>query len=79
MAFEDDMIEAGYSDEQEYFDRLIDDYEENYNRQLARETKYNDDEFLDFNEDEERELLEEWLKKKKRINGLPIEKKTIQC
>ena len=65
MAFEDDMIEAGYSDEQEYFDRLIDDYEENYNRQLARETKYNDDEFLDFNEDEERELLEEWLKKKK--------------
>lgn len=33
MAFEDDMIEAGYSDEQEYLDSLIDEYEENCNRQ----------------------------------------------
>ena len=30
MAFEDDMIEAGYSDEQDYLDSLIDDFEENY-------------------------------------------------
>ena len=28
MAFEDDMIEAGYSDEQEYLDSLIDDFED---------------------------------------------------
>ena len=33
MAFEDDMIEAGYSDEQEYLDSLIDDFEDNYRRQ----------------------------------------------
>jgi len=40
MAFEDDMIEAGYSDEQEYLDSLIDEYEEDYNRQKEIEARY---------------------------------------
>jgi hypothetical protein len=43
MAFEDDMIEAGYSDEQEYLDSLIDDFEDNYRRQQDRELEYDDD------------------------------------
>lgn len=40
MAFEDDMIEAGHSDEQEYLDGLLDEYEENYNRQMEQEARY---------------------------------------
>ena len=43
MAFEDDMIEAGYSDEQEYLDSLIDDFEDNYRRQQDCELEYEDD------------------------------------
>ena len=43
MAFEDDMIEAGYSDEQEYLDSLIDDFEDNYRRQQDCELEYDDD------------------------------------
>lgn len=43
MAFEDDMIEAGYSDEQEYLDSLIDDFEDNYRRQQVCELEYDDD------------------------------------
>ena len=43
MAFEDDMIEAGYSDEQEYLDSLIDDFEDNYSRQQDCELEYDDD------------------------------------
>ena len=43
MAFEDEMIEAGYSDEQEYLDSLIDDFEDNYRRQQDCEFEYADD------------------------------------
>lgn len=43
MAFEDDMIETGYSDEQEYLDSLIDDFEDNYRRQQDCELEYDDD------------------------------------
>ena len=39
MAFEDDMIEAGYSDEQEYLDSLIDDFEDNYRRQQVEKPR----------------------------------------
>ena len=44
MAFEEDMIEAGYSDEQEYLDSLIDDYEENCKFQEDLEFEYSDEE-----------------------------------
>ena len=37
------MIEAGYSDEQEYLDSLIDDFEDNYRRQQDCELEYDDD------------------------------------
>lgn len=40
MAFEDDMIEAGYSDEQEYLDSLIDEYEDNVDGQMELEARY---------------------------------------
>lgn len=60
MAFEDDMIEAGYSDEQEYLDSLIDDFEDNYRRQQDRELEYDDD--FDSYYDEE----EEWERREKR-------------
>ena len=52
MAFEDDMIEAGYFDEQEYLDSLLDEYEENYNRQKELEARYEEYDSL---YDEERE------------------------
>ena len=55
MAFEDDMIEAGYSDEQEYLDSLIDDFEDNYRRQQDRELEYDDDNNSYYYEEEERE------------------------
>ena len=58
MAFEDDMIEAGYSDEQEYLDSLIDDFEDNYRRQQDRELEYDDDYDSYYYEEEERERRE---------------------
>ena len=58
MAFEDDMIEAGYSDEQEYLDSLIDDFEASYTRQLERESQYSDDYDEDYDEEAERERRE---------------------
>ena len=51
MAFEEDMIEAGYSDEQEYLDSLIDDYEDNCKFQEDLEFEYSDEE-----EESERQL-----------------------
>ena len=63
MAFEDDMIEAGCSDEQEYLDRLIDGFEKNYTRQQERELEYDDDyDSYDY-EEEERERLERQQKR----------------
>ena len=58
MAFEDDMIEAGYSDEQDYLDSLIDDFEDNYRRQQDRELEYDDDYDSYYYEEEERERRE---------------------
>ena len=63
MAFEDDMIEAGYSDEQEYLDRLIDDFEENYRRQQELEMESNNDLDSYYDEEEERERREKLLKR----------------
>ena len=40
MAFEDDMIEAGYSDEEEYLESLNDDFEEECAPQKERELEY---------------------------------------
>lgn len=63
MAFEDDMIEAGYSDEQEYLDRLIDDFEENYRRQQELEMESDNDLDSYYDEDEEREQREKFRKR----------------
>lgn len=57
MAFEDDMIEAGYSDEQEYLDSLLDDFEDNYKCQEESMSYYND-EYDFYDEEEEQELQE---------------------
>lgn len=65
MAFEDDMIEAGYSDEQEYLDSLLDDFDENYKRQLERENSYDDNFDSYYDDEEERERLEIQLKTEK--------------
>ena len=63
MAFEDDMIEAGYSDEQDYLDSLFDDFEENYRRQQDRELEYDDDYDSSDYEEEERERRERQLRR----------------
>ena len=77
MAFEDDMIEAGYSDEQEYLDSLINEFEENHKRQLERELEYTDDSEYDDCEEEEsvrkekrkkRDLEKQWVEEWKRNN-----------
>lgn len=78
MAFEDDMIEAGYSDEQDYLDSLIDDFEESYRRQRDRDLECSADfEYDDYDEDEERErkekrekreLEKQWVEKWKNKN-----------
>ena len=77
MAFEDDMIERGYSDEQEYLDSLLDEFEENYKRQSQREMKCtNDFEYDDYDEEEcerkekskKRELEKQWVEEWKRCN-----------
>lgn len=78
MAFEDDMIEAGYSDEQDYLDSLIDDFEESYRRQQDRDLECSEDsEYDDYDEDEERErkekrekreLEKQWVEKWKNKN-----------
>ena len=78
MAFEDDMIEAGYSDEQDYLDSLIDDVEESYRRQRDRDLECSADfEYDDYDEDEERErkekrekreLEKQWVEKWKNKN-----------
>jgi len=69
MAFEDDMIEAGYSDEEEYLESLIDDYEEDCARQKERELKYKNA-FDYYDEEEEyerqerqhkREMQKQWV------------------
>lgn len=65
MAFEDNMIEAGYSDEQEYLDSLIDDFERNYKRQLEREAEYDVDFDSDYDEEEERERRKQRQKEEK--------------
>ena len=57
MAFEDDMIDAGYSDEEEYLERLIDDFENDFRRQQEKESNY-DESYLIYDEDEERERIE---------------------
>ncbi len=58
MAFEDDMIEAGYSNEQEYLDSLIDDFEENYICQVECELEYNNGVDTIYDEEEERKRCE---------------------
>ena len=78
MAFEDDMIEAGYSDEQDYLDSLFDDFEESYRRQRDRDLECSEDfEYDDYDEDEERErkekrekreLEKQWVEKWKNEN-----------
>ncbi len=65
MAFEDDMIEAGYSDEQEYLESLIDDFAENYRRQLERESEYDDDVDSSYYEEMKQEQRERLQKKEK--------------
>ena len=76
MAFEDDMIEAGYSDEQDYFDSLIDDFEESYRRQQDCELEYDDDyDSYDY-EEEERKRLERQLRReaeKQWVNNWKVE------
>lgn len=74
MAFEDDMIEAGYSDEQEYLDSLIDEYEEDYNRQKELEARYEEYDSSYYEEEEteyerrqrqrekEKRCVDEWKK-----------------
>ena len=62
MAFEDDMIEAGYSDEQEYLDSLLDDFEDNYKCQEESMSYYNDV-YDSYDEDEEQELQEKIRKR----------------
>lgn len=64
MAFEDDMIEAGYSDEQEYLDSLIDEFEENYNSQMELESQYEE---YDPSYDEEKECERERMRLKQAI------------
>lgn len=62
MAFEDDMIEAGYSDEEEYLESLFDDFEEICVRQEERELEYdNDSDYYD--EEDEREQREKQHKR----------------
>lgn len=74
MAFEDDMIEAGYSDEQEYLDSLLDEYEENYNRQKELEARYKkyDSSYYEemeyerqerqYEQEKEKQCVDEWKK-----------------
>ena len=74
MAFEEDMIEAGYSDEQEYLDSLIDEYEEDYNRQKELEARYEEYDSSYYEEEEtdyerrqrqrekEKRCVDEWKK-----------------
>ena len=57
MAFEDDMIEAGYSDEEEYLESLNDDFEEECARQKERELEY-DNAYDYYDEEEENERRE---------------------
>ncbi len=57
MAFEDDMIEAGYSDEQEYLDSLLDESEE-YVCQLERESENDGDIDSCYDEEEDQKKLE---------------------
>lgn len=77
MAFEDDMIEAGYSDEQEYLESLFDDFEENYSRKQDCESEYDEDVDSSYYEEEERRQRErrqkfeterQWLKDWKNNN-----------
>lgn len=63
MAFEDDMIEAGYSDEQEYLDGLLDDFEEKYTRQRGREMEYPEDFDFSYDEKKEHERIEKLHKR----------------
>ena len=72
MAFEDDMIETGYSDEQEYLERLMDDFEEHYSSQVGCDDDYDYDSSYD-----EEELNEIRSKQKKKSNGLTIGKQII--
>lgn len=65
MAFEDDMIEAGYSDEEEYLESLFDDFEEDCSRQKDRELEY-DNAFDYYDEEEEREHRERLHKREKQ-------------
>lgn len=66
MAFEDDMIEAGYSDEQEYLDSLIDEYEEDYNRQKELEARYEEYDSSYYEEETEYERRQRQREKEKR-------------
>lgn len=63
MGFEDDMIEAGYSDEQEYLDSILDDFEENYASLRESEMEYSDD-FESFSDEEEESIRIEELHKR---------------
>lgn len=59
MAFVDDMIEAGYSDEQEYLDSLIDEYEEYDPSYYEEETEY---ERRQRQLEKEKQCVDEWKK-----------------
>lgn len=73
MAIEDDMIEYGYSDAQEYFESLIDEFDY-YSRQQEREEKRErererelDDDFnLFYDEDTEREYYRKLQKEEEQ-------------
>lgn len=66
MAFEDDMIEAGYSDEQEYLERLMDDFEEHYSSQVGRDDDYDYDSSYD--EEELNEIRSKQKKEKQWVD-----------
>lgn len=66
MAFEDDMIEAGYSDEQGYLDHIMDDFERDFQQQQERELEYDnyDSSYDEEYEEEHSELMREKEEKK---------------
>lgn len=74
MAFEDDMIDAGYSDEQEYLDSLVDDFEKSYSNKNDMAFQYDNEYYdSDFYEERKKENLKresekEWISEWKLEN-----------
>ena len=70
MAFEDDMIEAGYSDEEEYLESLFDEADDYYNRQQEIESRYEeyDPSYYEEIERERREKELKWENEKKCVD-----------